>query len=168
MQRKFKRGEIYFTELPAATGSVQQGKRPILVIQNDVGNEFSPNIIVLSLTSRITKKQLPTHVRVGVEHGLRFESDIQCESIITLDKRLVSLDSYLLTLPESKMKEVDKALQVSLGIFAPQPEPVQEVDMTIIHDVRQMIKTKKVTMSSMVSVFNRLCKTFNIEEAPIV
>lgn len=169
MQTKlFKRGEIYFVELPSASGSVQQGKRPVLVIQNDRGNEFSPNIILLSLTTKVSKRHMPTHVRVGVEHGLRYDSDIQCESIITLDKRLVSFDSYITTLPESKMQEVDRALQISLGMFAPQPQVVTEVDMTIIRDIHEMIKNKKVTMGSMVSVLRRLCKTFNVDEVQLV
>lgn len=163
----FKRGEIYFVELPSSSGSVQQGKRPVLVIQNDMGNEFSPNLIVLSLTTKVAKRHMPTHVRVGVEHGLRYESDIQCESIITLDKRLVSFDNYIAILPEEKMQEVDRALQISLGIFSQQPETVTEIDMTIIHDVHEMIRTKKVTMSNMVSVFRRLCKSFNVEEMQI-
>lgn len=166
--RLFKRGEIYFVELPSVSGSVQQGKRPVLVIQNDRGNEFSPNLIVLSLTTKVNKRKLPTHVRIGTEHGLRYESDVQCESIITLDKRLVSFDSYITTLPEEKMQEVDRALQISLGIFAPQPQVITEVDMTIIKDVHDMIKAKKVRMSTMVSVFRRLCKTFNVDEISLV
>ena len=163
----FKRGEIYFVELPSSSGSVQQGKRPVLVIQNDRGNEFSPNIIVCSMTTKVGKRRIPTHVHVGTEFGLRYESDIQCESIITLDKRLVSFDRYITTLPESKMQEVDKALSISLGMLTPTVEVANELDMTIIHDIHEMIKTKKVTMSGMVSVFKRLCKTFNVEDIQI-
>lgn len=163
--RLFKRGEIYFVDLTATSGSVQQGKRPVLVIQNDRGNEFSPNLIVLSLTTKIGKRMLPTHVRVGVEHGLRYESDIQCESIITLDKRLVSFDSYITTLPEQKMQEVDKALQISLGIFAPQSQvTVPNTDVEIVKDFYMMLKSKEVKMSGLVSIFKRICKVYNIKD----
>lgn len=165
VNRLFKRGEIYFVELPSASGSVQGGKRPVLVIQNDLGNKYSNNIIVCSLTTKVGKRELPTHVRVGLEEGLRYESDVQCESIITLDKRLVSFDSYITTLSEEKMQEVERALQISLGIFAPQKQQeVTEVDMTIIHDIHEMIKTRKVTMGNIVSVFKRLCKSYNVSD----
>lgn len=163
VNRLFKRGEIYFVELPSTSGSVQSGKRPVLVIQNDLGNKYSNNVIVCSLTTKVGKRELPTHVRVGLEDGLRYESDIQCESIITLDKRLVSFDSYITTLSEEKMQEVERALQISLGIFAPQPM-VTEVDMTIVHDIHEMIKTRKVTMGNIVSVFKRLCKSYNVSD----
>ena len=161
---KFKRGDIYFADLPNVGGSVQYGKRPILIIQNDKGNEYSKNLIVCSITSKIGKRRLPTHVRIGQEQGLRYESDIQCESVITIDKRLISFDSYITTLPEEKMLEVDKALQISLGMFVPQQAQATEVDMTIIHDVHEMIKNKRVTRSGITSIFRRLCKLYNVEE----
>jgi len=105
-----KRGDIYYAELPSAVGSEQSGKRPVLVIQNDVGNKYSPTVIVAVITSKFTKAKLPTHVEVEVLKP----SLVLLEQIKTLDKTRIT--EYVCSLDELKMKEIDKALQVSLEL----------------------------------------------------
>ena len=105
-----KRGDVYYADLPPVVGSEQSGCRPVLIIQNDIGNKFSPTVIVAVITSQLKSKQLPTHVEVSLEKP----SIVLLEQIKTLDKR--RLKSYLCTLSEDKMREIDRALQVSLEI----------------------------------------------------
>ncbi|WP_137743330.1 type II toxin-antitoxin system PemK/MazF family toxin [Robertmurraya siralis] len=109
------RGEIYLCDLGQTKGSEQSGERPVLIIQNDVGNRFSPTIIAVAITAQISKAKLPTHIELKAkEYNLARDSVILCEQVRTLDKsRLIrkvsELDSYM-------MKRVDSALMISLGM----------------------------------------------------
>ena len=76
-----KRGEMYYADLSPVVGSEQGGLRPVLVVQNDIGNKFSPTVIVAAITSQMTKAKLPTHIEVGVEYGLNKNSVILLEQI---------------------------------------------------------------------------------------
>ena len=111
-----KRGEVYFAELSPVVGSEQGGTRPVLVIQNDIGNQYSPTTIVVAITSQINKAKLPTHVEIAARPGgLEKDSVILMEQIRTLDKsrlreKLTSLD------PETMLK-VNQALEISLGLI---------------------------------------------------
>jgi len=109
-----KRGEVYFADLNPVVGSEQGGVRPVLVIQNDIGNKYSPTVIVLAITSRIEKAKLPTHVEVpmGVS-GLKRDSVILGEQVRTLEKK--RLRERIGVLPETLMRQVDEAMRVSLG-----------------------------------------------------
>jgi mRNA interferase MazF len=107
------RGEIYFADLNPVTGSEQGGLRPVLVLQNDVGNQYSPTTIVAAITSRIHKARLPTHVRVP-KGGLAKESVILLEQLRTVDKQ--RLRQKVGTLDRLHMEEVNEALEVSLGL----------------------------------------------------
>ena len=109
-----KRGDIYFADLDPVIGSEQGGKRPVLLIQNDLGNRFSPTVIILPLTSRTGKKPLRTHVPVAPpQGGITKPSIILCEQVRTVEKsRLIK---HLGTLPPEKMALVERALAAATG-----------------------------------------------------
>lgn len=111
------RGEIYRAALDPVLGSEQGGTRPVVVVQNNVGNRYSPTVIVLAVTSRMNKARLPTHIEVPSPFGgLPRDSVILAEQVRTLDKQ--RLTERLGALPESVMAQVDRALLMSLGIGA--------------------------------------------------
>ena len=108
------RGELYSACLDPVVGSEQGGVRPVLVIQNDVGNRYSPTVIVLAVTGQLNKAKLPTHVEVSAEgNGLMKDSVVLAEQIRTLDKRRLKERIGCLT-PE-QMEKVSEALKISLG-----------------------------------------------------
>lgn len=110
---KIKRGEIYMTELPNIGGSIQSGYRPVLIVQNNIGNKYSPTTIVVPITTKKEQKQyLPTHVRANKQPGLRHNSTILCEQIITVNQD--SLDMQIGKLNRKKLFEVNVALAVSV------------------------------------------------------
>lgn len=112
------RGEIFFAELSPVQGSEQGGNRPVLVVQNDIGNHHSPTTIVLPITSRVNKSRLPTHVDLSsVESGLARDSVILAEQIRTIDK--ARLQKKVAELPPQAMNRVDRALGISMGILDP-------------------------------------------------
>ena len=109
-----KRGEIYRADLDPVLGSEQGGVRPVLIIQNDMGNRHSPTVIVAAITSRMNKPKLPTHVLVAPEEsGLKQPSVILLEQVRTLEKS--RLRKYLGKLTAEAMERVEEALGVSLG-----------------------------------------------------
>ena len=110
-----KRGDMFWTGLDPVVGSEQGGKRPVIVIQNDVGNTYSPTVIVAVITSRINKAKLPTHVEISSEaYGLYKDSVILLEQIRTLDKR--RLGNYIGTADDELLNKVDEAILTSLGV----------------------------------------------------
>ena len=112
-----RRGEIYRADLNPVIGSEQGGMRPVLVVQNDVGNRYSPTIIVLAITSRINKAKLPTHIEIaGGGFGLERDSVILCEQVRTIDKS--RLRDRLGVLPQQAMADVDQAISISFGLDA--------------------------------------------------
>lgn len=109
------RGEVWCADLSPSKGSEQGGMRPILVIQNNVGNRHAPTTIVAPLTSKLTKHLLPTHIFVKQgEGGLRAESIVLLEQVRVIDKS--RLLQKLGTLDSEKMAYVDKAIKISLGV----------------------------------------------------
>lgn len=110
-----KRGDIYYADLSPVIGSEQGGVRPVLIIQNDVGNRYSPTVIAAAITSRMGKTKLPTHIDISpADAGLAKDSVILAEQIRTLDKkrlreRIGHLDNVI-------MNNVDTALSVSFGL----------------------------------------------------
>lgn len=109
------RGELYTAQLDPVVGSEQGGRRPVLVVQNDQGNRFSPTVIVLALTSQLQKARLPTHVTIRAgETGLSRDSVAMAEQLRTLDKR--RLGERIGKLPAEEMLRVDEALRVSLDL----------------------------------------------------
>lgn len=111
-----KRGEIYYADLSPVVGSEQGGIRPILIVQNDIGNRFSPTVIAAAITSRIDKTKLPTHIPLSSGYGLQKDSVVLLEQLWTLDKQ--RLRERIGSLPEGVMEEVNNALMISLGFFA--------------------------------------------------
>ncbi len=111
---EIKRGELYYADLSPVVGSEQGGIRPVLVVQNDIGNKYSPTVIAAAVTSKLTKARLPTHIEIpGEGNGLQKDSVILLEQIRTLDKR--RLKERIGALPENTMRKVDGALLISLG-----------------------------------------------------
>ena len=114
MENLVKRGEIYFADLSPVVGSEQGGIRPVLVIQNDVGNKYSPTVIVSAITSQLSKAKLPTHIELSsADYHLPKNSVVLLEQIRTLDKR--RLKEKITTIDDGKMKEVNRAILISLG-----------------------------------------------------
>jgi Growth inhibitor len=110
-----KRGDIFYADLSPVIGSEQGGVRPVIVIQNDVGNKYSPTVIVAAITSQINKAKLPTHVEISSEeYGLNKDSVVLLEQIRTLDKR--RLKERIGHMTDSDMALVDEALLISLGL----------------------------------------------------
>ena len=111
---EIKRGEIFYADLSPVVGSEQGGVRPVLVIQNDVGNKYSPTVIVCAVTSQMTKAKLPTHIefRKG-DFGLKKDSVALLEKIRTIDKR--RLKDKIGVVSGEVMRRIDKALLISLG-----------------------------------------------------
>ena len=109
-----KRGEMYYADLSPVVGSEQGGVRPILIVQNDTGNKYSPTIIAAAITSKLNKAKLPTHIEISaVEYGLPRNSIVLLEQIRTLDKK--RLKERIGELSVSTMEKVDNALLISLG-----------------------------------------------------
>ena len=110
-----KRGDIYYADLSPVVGSEQGGLRPVLIIQNDVGNKYSPTVIAAAITSRMSKTRLPTHIDIYADKaGLAKDSVILLEQIRTLDKR--RLKEKIGHLDETAMLRVDNAIAVSFGL----------------------------------------------------
>ena len=115
---KILRGDIFYADLGRGIGSEQKGYRPVLIIQNNVGNKYSPTVIVASITSKVgVKAKLPTHYFVNTESGLEAPSVVLLEQIRTIDKK--RLDSYIGHLSKNHIDGIDKALAVSVGINKP-------------------------------------------------
>ena len=112
-----KRGEIYYADLSPVVGSEQGGIRPVLIVQNDVGNKFSPTVIAAAITSQKDKSRLPTHISLSAEHcGLSRDSVVLLEQIRTIDKR--RLKERMGKLDIQSMYDVDRALSGSFGLAA--------------------------------------------------
>ena len=115
MDTSVRRGDIFYADLSPVVGSEQGGVRPVLIVQNDIGNRFSPTVIAAAITSKQDKTNLPTHIPVKAgTGGLSRDSVVLLEQIRTLDKR--RLKDRMGELDEPSMTRVDHALQVSFGL----------------------------------------------------
>ena len=111
-----KRGELYYADLSPVIGSEQGGVRPVLVVQNDVGNKYSPTVIAAAVTSKIDKAKLPTHIELSArEYGLSKDSVVLLEQIRTLDK--TRLKERIGQVSADKMRKINEPLLVSLGFY---------------------------------------------------
>lgn len=111
-----KRGDVYFADLSPVRGSEQGGQRPVLIVQNNIGNKYSPTVIVAAITAKIAKAKLPTHVEIEASKvGLVRDSVVLLEQVRTIDK--TRLIQKLGQLESEDMSLVDKALVISLGLF---------------------------------------------------
>lgn len=110
-----KRGEIYYADLSPVIGSEQGGVRPVLIVQNDIGNKYSPTVIAAAITSQINKAKLPTHIEISaIEYGLQKDSVILLEQIRTIDKK--RLREKIGHLDDDLMDRVNEALSISFGL----------------------------------------------------
>ncbi|MCD8391383.1 MAG: type II toxin-antitoxin system PemK/MazF family toxin [Firmicutes bacterium] len=111
-----KRGDIYYADLSPVVGSEQGGIRPVLIIQNDVGNKYSPTVIAAAITSKINKAKMPTHIELSARaYGLSKDSVVLLEQIRTIDKR--RLREKIGHLDGDRMTNVNDALYVSFGLI---------------------------------------------------
>lgn len=132
---EIKRGEIYWSDLSPVIGSEQAGVRPILIIQNDIGNKYSRTVIVAIITKQ-DKKNLPTHVKLSKEqYSLEYDSVIMLEQIRTIDKWRIG--DKITSLDPVKLREVDEKLTVSLGI---------ESFLVKIEETGELMKISKETL----------------------
>jgi Growth inhibitor len=110
-----KRGDVFYANLSPVVGSEQGGVRPVLIIQNDIGNKYSPTVIVAAITAQIQKAKLPTHVEIPAKpYGLEKDSVILLEQIRTIDKQ--RLTDKITHLDDELMQKVNESLQISLGL----------------------------------------------------
>lgn len=111
-----KRGDIYYADLSPVVGSEQGGIRPVLIIQNDIGNKYSPTVIATAITSQINKAKMPTHIELDAnEYGLSKDSVVLAEQIRTIDKR--RLKEKIGHLDDELMTRVNEALEISFGLI---------------------------------------------------
>lgn len=112
-----KRGDIYYADLSPVIGSEQGGVRPVLIVQNDMGNRFSPTVIAAAITSQTEKSRLPTHISVrSHDCGLARDSVVLLEQIRTIDKK--RLKERMGKLDDRSMNQVNRALSISFGLGA--------------------------------------------------
>ena len=117
MRKAIRRGDLFYADLNPVVGSEQGGIRPVLVIQNDVGNHFSPTVVAAAITSRKAKNSLPTHILLENVPGLAPTSLLLLEQLRTIDRQ--RLRGYIGRISKEKMLEVDAALAISIGIGYP-------------------------------------------------
>ncbi|NLY79730.1 MAG: type II toxin-antitoxin system PemK/MazF family toxin [Lysinibacillus sp.] len=111
-----KRGDVFFADLSPVVGSEQGGTRPVLIILNDIGNRFSPTVIIAAITAQIQKAKLPTHVEIDAKkYGFERDSVILLEQLRTIDKS--RLTDRITHLDDELMEKVDIALEISLGLI---------------------------------------------------
>ena len=129
MTHSVKRGDIFYADLSPVVGSEQGGIRPVLIIQNDVGNKHSPTVIAAAITSRLNKTKLPTHIEVDASlYGLSKDSVVLLEQIRTIDKQ--RLREKMGHLDTGMMCLIDKGISVSFGLEAPTTSPLPSGNST--------------------------------------
>ena len=112
--KEIKRGQVWYADLGGNVGSEQGGLRPVLIIQNDKGNKFSPTTIIAIITSRKTKAKLPTHIWLSLYCGLKVNSMVELEQLRTIDKS--RLTKYVGNIQKGEQELINEALKISLGI----------------------------------------------------
>lgn len=117
MRKAIRRGDLFYADLNPVVGSEQGGIRPVLVIQNDVGNHFSPTVVAAAITSRKAKNSLPTHILLENVPGLAPTSLLLLEQLRTIDRK--RLRGYIGRISKEKMLEIDATLAISIGIGYP-------------------------------------------------
>ncbi|WP_195278509.1 type II toxin-antitoxin system PemK/MazF family toxin [Clostridium sp. J1101437_171009_A5] len=137
MRKAIRRGDLFYADLNPVVGSEQGGIRPVLVIQNDVGNHFSPTVVAAAITSRKAKNSLPTHILLENVPGLAPTSLLLLEQLRTIDRK--RLRGYIGRISKEKMLEVDAALAISIGIGYPKrKEDSQCTKMTVVCSLPEM------------------------------
>lgn len=115
MKKPYLRGDMYYADLGEGVGSEQKGYRPVIIIQNNTGNKYSPTVIVAAISSKVgVKARLPTHYYIEAAYGLQMPSIVLLEQLRTIDKR--RLNTYIGRLPEQHIRGINHALAISIGI----------------------------------------------------
>lgn len=121
MDQTYLRGQLFYADLGTGIGSEQQGLRPVVIIQNNIGNKHSPTVIVAAVSSKTkTKAKLPTHFNIGLESGLERPSIVLLEQLRTIDKQ--RLGNYIGQLSLPQVRELNHALAISIGLIEPIPQ----------------------------------------------
>lgn len=121
MDQTYLRGQLFYADLGTGIGSEQQGLRPVVIIQNNIGNKHSPTVIVAAVSSKTkTKAKLPTHFNIGLESGLERPSIVLLEQLRTIDKQ--RLGNYIGQLSLAQVRELNHALAISIGLIEPIPQ----------------------------------------------
>lgn len=129
-----KRGDIYYADLSPVVGSEQGGIRPVLIVQNDIGNKFSPTVIAAAITSQRTKTKLPTHIELSAEDcGLAKDSIILLEQVRTIDKK--RLKERMGQLNDFSMLRVNQALSVSFGLLGDDAMRAEDISASGLGEV---------------------------------
>lgn len=120
MSETYRRGDMYYADLGQGIGSEQKGTRPVVIIQNNIGNKHSPTVIIAAITSKAgVKAKLPTHYYIGAGNGLELPSLVLLEQIRTIDKRRLS--GYIGKLDEKHIRGINHSLAISIGLIEPIP-----------------------------------------------
>ena len=121
MNKTYLRGDMYYADLGRGIGSEQEGYRPVLILQNNTGNKYSPTVIVAAISSKVdAKAKLPTHYLLQAENGLELPSLVLLEQLRTIDKK--RLGAYIGRLEEKHIRKINHALAVSVGLIEEVPE----------------------------------------------
>ena len=121
MNKTYLRGDMYYADLGRGIGSEQEGYRPVVIIQNNTGNKYSPTVIVAAISSKVdAKAKLPTHYLLKAQSGLELPSLVLLEQLRTIDKK--RLETYIGRLEEKHIRRIDHALAVSVGLIEEVPE----------------------------------------------
>lgn len=142
---QIKRGDVYYVDFGETTGSEQGGIRPCIIIQNDIGNKFSPTVIVNCITSQMTKAKLPTHVEISSKFGLKKDSIVLCEQVKTIDKK--RLIKYIGRVNEAIMSKIDLANGVSIGLEKPKSNVIRIIENKLKQIEENEIVIANMTMS---------------------
>lgn len=191
--KNIKRGEVLNVILNGSQGSEQGGERPVVVIQNNIGNTYSPTIIVACITSQLTKAKLPTHVELDKDkYGLKYDSIVLCEQLRTLDKR-TRIKERITMLDEFTINKIDKALRISLDLedkeknrIKQNENPLNKLDFhekekieTILKDIYDyeniiekshnegLIRHLRNERDSLLYRFRRVCKNNNLDHQKV-
>lgn len=140
-----KRGDIFYADLGSGEGVVAKGKRPVIIIQNDIGNQYAPTVVVAAITSQVNKAKLPTHVVIcSGEFGLSKDSVVLLEQIFTLDKKM--LRQKIGTVNDAVLEKIENALSISVGVGkGTQPLEIQELKNYISQLTRPLVITEGKT-----------------------
>lgn len=116
MKDEIKKGDIYYANLEGAMGSEQNGNRPVMIVQNNIGNKYADTVIVLPITKKMDRRtKLPTHIPIKAYKGIKVDSTILAEQIRTIDKSRLS--RKICKIPDSIIAKVDTAMEIALGII---------------------------------------------------
>ena len=171
-----KRGDLFYADLSPVIGSEQGGVRPVLIIQNNIGNKYSPTVIIAAITSQINKAKLPTHIEISSsEYGLNKDSVILLEQIRTIDKSRIIEGSYIGRVDRATMKKIDEAMSISVGLENQRDfevrKQVKEVEywMRTVDDLlddvyasQEQIKQRAVRLKMEYNKLKEICKNSRV------